>query len=438
MIARRRTAFLKMVRLLRAAEADPTDIAAVRALNLGLLKEILRDEGHVHRLRGEIKTVGRRLRVERLDKASAALLRRSIKRQERALDRYLDQIFIWKCLGDGLAHAYIDTFNLKHAYFDTQSTDRRPDAGFMSGKSGLALEVDVLKGVLRAGVPAVLCDLTHVLRHGDVCILAGEDPSFIEVKSGATLNQRGQRQLERLNQLSRFLTNDGEPGFRGLPDVRRETMHSRPRDCIEDLNRCVEGAWRDGYNAVSPERGLVYLACYGEDPPIDDLLPHLGMGALLAFFPNGDKIDRTWAPYRPFVNSLRDVDRLYDFVVGALKIFVFVDAAHLCEGLAMPGFRASLVEDRALAIVAENRTLGGHVAVSQQFVGRMGYEFLSPAWFIEEHRAVITALYEGAQLAAPAGLPAPDLDPLDAAASEATAATVAAMPRRYTAEGPTA
>lgn len=241
MIARRRTAFLKMVRLLRTAEADPTDIAAVRALNLGLLKEILRDEGHVHRLRGEIKTVGRRLRVERLDKASAALLRRRIKRQERALDRYLDQIFIWKCLGDGLAHAYIDTFNLKHAYFDTQSTDRRPDAGFMSGKSGLALEVDVLKGVLGAGVPAVLCDLTHVLRHGDVCILAGEDPSFIEVKSGATLNQRGQRQLDRLNQLSRFLTNDGEPGFRGLLPPNSEASEQllvRPQDVVRYAGAC--------------------------------------------------------------------------------------------------------------------------------------------------------------------------------------------------------
>lgn len=428
MIARRRVAFLKLAHLLRAIEADPTDMRAVRRLNLGLLKEILRDEGHVRRLRGEVKALTRQLRTARLDKPAAAALRRKLKRHASALERYLDQIFIWKCLGDALAHAYIDSLSLKHAFFDTTSTDIRPDAGFIGGKAGLDLELDVLKGVLGAGVPAILCDLTHILRHGDVCILAGDDPSFIEVKSSPGLNARGQRQLDRLQQLSRFLTNDGEPGFRGLSHVQRRTAHSQLRDCADDLNLCVENAWRDGYNAVSPERGLVYFACYGDEPPIDDLLPNLDMAVPLAFYLNSDKLSRTWAPFRSFANTLRDVDRLYDFVVGDLKIFVFVDGGHLCHGLAAPGFRASLVEDNAMALVIEHQTDGGYLAISQQFVNRLGFECLSPAWFIQEHRASIAAIY--ASVGKDDGV-GPRMSP---EAYEEAVATVRAWPRSYSVE----
>ena len=122
-------AFLRLCKLLREVEADLDNLAAVRALNLGVLKEVLRDEGHVQRYREDLKDLNRRLKNDRPTKAEALTIRARIKRLERAIERYRDQLFIWKCLGDGLAYAYIGTFNIKHAFFETTSTDPKKEAG---------------------------------------------------------------------------------------------------------------------------------------------------------------------------------------------------------------------------------------------------------------------------------------------------------------------
>lgn len=55
MIARRKIAFLRLCAILRSIEADLDNFDAVRALNLGVLNEILNDERHIRRLRRLIK-----------------------------------------------------------------------------------------------------------------------------------------------------------------------------------------------------------------------------------------------------------------------------------------------------------------------------------------------------------------------------------------------
>jgi hypothetical protein len=101
----------------------------VRDLNLGLLKEILRDEAHSLRLRRLVKELNRRLKTERPSKSEAALIRKEIRKHERAVDRYFGQLFIWRRIADGLVYAYISTFNIKHAFFDTRSTEPKQEAG---------------------------------------------------------------------------------------------------------------------------------------------------------------------------------------------------------------------------------------------------------------------------------------------------------------------
>lgn len=388
MIARRRVAFLRLCKLLREVEADLDNLAAVRALNLGVLKEVLRDEGHIQRYREDLKDLNRRLKNDRLMKAEALTIRARIKRLERAIERYRDQLFIWKCLGDGLAYAYISTFNIKHAFFETTSTDPKNEAGFISGKSGLKYELATLLSAIEHNVPAVLSDITNIIRYGDVCLLGGNDPVPIEVKSRSGLNQRGRRQAARLAELEAFLENDYAADFRGVPEVRRIEYDLPHRDCIEDINLCIQMARQGGYNVVCPERGLQYFAFFGY-PPLDEVLGHIQMAKPFVFQLNVDKLEKTWAPYLPFVNSIRDPDDLYDFVVGKLTLMVAVDAAVLCDRLAMPGWRASILDHPDVAILLEEVATGGKIAISSQFLGRLGYEFMSLDWFVEHERTSV-------------------------------------------------
>jgi hypothetical protein len=343
-------------------------------------------------------------------------------RHERAITRYLNQLFIWRCIGDGLAYAYIHSFNIKHAFFDTASMDPRQDAGFISGKAGLANEIAFLLSAIEHRVPAVLSDITNIIRYGDICLLGGNDPVPMEVKSRPRLNQRGKRQAARLAELEQFLENDYAASFRGVPEVRRTEYQVPHRDCVADLNACIQAARHDGWNVVCPERGLVYAAIFDGDC-ISEIFENLGMVRPWLLHLNGEKNRKTWTPYLPFVSTIRAPADLYDFVVGNLTLIVFVDLAVLCDRLAMPGWTVSLLDHPDQALLLEEAESGGKIGISAQFVGRLGYEFMSLDWFVEHERTAVMQTWFDMK----AGVGAV----VDVAAYEQAAATFGAIPRLY-------
>jgi hypothetical protein len=422
LIGRRRTAFLSLCTTLRAVEADLEDLDAVKELNLGVLTEILRDEAHIVRLRGLLKDLTRRLKTERPTRAGADALRRQIRRHELAIERYTRQLFVWRCLADGLVYAYISTFNVKHAFFDTATIAPKPSAGFIGGKDGLAYELLALKSALDHHVPAVLSDITNIIRYGDICLLGGGDPVPIEVKSRPALNQRGRRQAAKLAQLEAFLNNDRAEGFRGMPEMRRVAYVVPHRGCVADLNDSIQAARRDGWNVFCPERGLVYAAIF-EGSPIEEMFRALGMKRPAVFMLNRAKNDLNWAPYLPFTSSIRNPLDLYDFLVGNLTLIVVVDLAVLCDRLATPGWKASLVDDEFSSILMEHAASGAKLAISTQFVGRLGFEFMSMDWFVEHEAEALARLFSEM------GSEQPD-DGSSSVADEWSLA-LAAMPRLY-------
>ncbi|HEY9235229.1 MAG TPA: hypothetical protein VIP08_09370 [Phenylobacterium sp.] len=392
MIARRKVAFLRLCALLRAIEADLDNFDAVRALNLGVLKEILNDERHIRRLRGLLKDLKRRLKTERPPKAEALALRKQIKRHEGAITRYEGQLFIWRCIADGLVYAYISTFNVKHAYFESDTFGVKPSAGFIGGKDGLGKELGMLLWAIEQRVPAVLSDITNIIRYGDVCLLGGPDPVPMEVKSRPELNRRGKRQTAKLNLLETFLKEDVAAGFRGMPEVRRVAYALPHRDCLADLNACIQNARRDGWNTVCPEKGLAYMATFTGKLP-DGFLENLNMTYPIVFTPNGDKMDRAWAPYLPFTNSIRDLQDLYDFAAGNLYLVVAIDAAVVCDRLSIPDWKTSLIADLDRIILMEHLDSGAKIAISTQFFGRFGLEFMSLDWFVEHQTESVLGMW---------------------------------------------
>ncbi len=387
MISRRTSTFLRLCGLLRQIEANLDDLTLVRKLNLALLNEILRDEAHILKQRLTLQDLRRRLKNERPSKQDADKLRKKIEKANALIAGYFKQIFIWKCIGDGLAYAYISSFNIKHAFFDTASMEPKSDPGFISGKSGLDKEKQFLFSAISHGVPAVLCDITNVLRFGDVCLLGSNDPYPVEVKSRRQLNQRGQRQIAKLEKLHKFLAEDYAADFRGSPEVRRTALPVPVVDHLDVLNDCIHSAKSDGYNLVCPEPGLTYWAIY-EPGPVPSF-EELAMEQPAMFVLNLDKTDHNWAPYLPFVNSIRDPAALLDFITDKLTIVVVVELGVLCEKIAMPGWTVSVLEHDDLAILFEEIKSGARWAVSRQFFGRLGFEFLSVGWFAKHERAMV-------------------------------------------------
>ena len=242
----------------------------MRELNLLVLKEVLRDEQALLRHRETRRVLKMQLKTGRGSKEAAAAVKARLKRITSYIAAREDQIFIWKCFGDALAYIYLDNFSVKHAFFDTNRRGIKQDAGIISGKEGLQQETKVVLEIIDHGVPAVLCDITNTLRHGDVCILATSDPLVLEVKTGAKLNQRGKRQLAKLQQLHSFLATDRASEFRGLKGMtKRIELDVSPRDNLQALNDCIAHAQRDGQHVIQPEPGVTYAAiCTNAKPDV--------------------------------------------------------------------------------------------------------------------------------------------------------------------------
>jgi Holliday junction resolvase len=307
-----------------------------------------------------------------------------------------------------LAYIYLDKFSVKHAFFETDRPGIKQDAGIISGKEGRQQETNLVLELIDHGVPAVRCDITNTLRHGDVCILSESDPLVFEVKTGAKLNQRGRRQLAKLQQLHSFLETDSASEFRGRKGTtKRVELDVSPRDNLQALNDCIAHAQRDGQHVVQPEPGVTYAAIYGK-PDFDAIFSKLVGKANAVFMLNEDKNDRAWAPYMPFVASIRDEEHLLDFIEGRLFLIVVIDAQVLCDMMSNDEWAVRYRQDHDYVIQCLHRPSKAFVSLSGQF-RRAGYEFASLAWIAEAHRPSLERLKDFA---------GDSFDPLDQSAHE--------------------
>ena len=387
MIGRRKKPFLEMVRLLRLIEADQDDLASVRALNLLILREVLRAEAKQNEHKAALRQLRRQLRTGRASKGVSRTLKTKLKRTAGFIDRCERQIYIWKCCGDALAFIYLDKFSIKHAFFDTDRFEIKRDAGRLSGKDGLVGEVACLFSALDHNVPAVLCDITNTLRYGDVCLLGASDPCLIEVKSGSHQNARGKRQAAKMQKLRDFLETDRAESFRGAPgETKRSVLTVPERDNVAALNQCIEKAKHNGLAVSRPEPGVTYIVLNGKRPDYKELLgPQIGERQIF-FTLNGDKNAFAWAPYTPFILTIRDPEHLYEFIEGDLFIIVFANMDELCKQMAMPGWEILFDPESAYALQCIHSESGGILGISQQMVARVAYEFVSLAWIAESQK----------------------------------------------------
>lgn len=386
-VGRRKRTFLELLGLLRAVEANDDDLFTLRRLNAAILRSVLRTEADIARHKATLKRLRADLKTGRGSKSASKALRSRIKASQSYIERYTKQLWLWKLFGDSVAFIYLDKFSIKHAYFSVDDYDVKRDAGILTGKDGLANEIGLLISALDHHVPAVLCDVTNMLRYGDICLLGGSDPSLIEVKSSEGLNQRGKRQAEKLEKLQGFLDTDRATKFRGAPgEVLRRNVLVPERSYEVALNNCIARAKAEGYCMISPEPGLYYVAAYdGRVYALDEFTKEVG--DTLWFSWNDAKNIPDWAPYTPFLLTIRDPEQLLDFIEGRLIIKIIANASNLASMMSTNGWRALFNGESAYAVQCFHVPTGVVMSLSAQFVSRIGYECCSPNWVAESQIA---------------------------------------------------
>ena len=376
-------AFSQLVGIIREIEMNPDDLESVKKLNIRILGLVQHSEEAIARHKKSRKKLNSQLKTQRGDKKSSNAIRTKIKRVISYIKAQRDQIYIWKCFGDALVYIYLDSFSVKHAFFDTEDYDEKQDAGITLGKSGLYQEIGCLLAAIEHGVPAVLCDLTNIIRYGDVCLLGDSDPYLIEVKTSPNLNQRGRRQQAKLKRLHEFIESDRAEDFRGHqgPTIR-VSIEKEPTYHLAALNECLTIAKKEDWAVRKPEKGVTYIAISGNGDVIA-ALDSLDVTSPEVYDLNSYKNGHAWAPFSSFLLSIRNPEHALDFIEGRLYIIVVIEPHHICELMQQDGWEIRYRPGELHPIQFLHRETAAFSAVSSQIIARCAFEFMSLAGVVE-------------------------------------------------------
>ena len=292
-------------------------------------------------------------------------------------------IYYWKMIGDAVAFLYLDRFALKHVYYNTDNPYPRNDAGFLTGSRGFDLEVKIARNLIQSGYPCLLTDLTNTVRHGDICLLHGSDPTLIEVKSSKDKSRRARRQHRNLRKLAQFYATDELDGLRGFRDLRRLSTRTECVTFETAFNDCIATAYEKGYSVVSPENGTCYIAITKTNKPMHDVLRETDTREPWLFFLNETKSNQAWAPYYPFTLLMTNARAVYDFILGRLLIVVMLDVEVIKKRLREMGYVPEFCPDSECALRGKKIGTEEEVGISQHLLLRAAFEAVSLKWLIQ-------------------------------------------------------
>lgn len=362
----RRNSFKKAATLLNKLRANLNDLGALQDLQELLISEIVLAEGRIRDAKAKSKLNADENPNKFSDRAKS----------------FQKVIFFWRAFGDAIAFLYLDRFALKHVYYNTHNYNVRQDAGFISGSSGFKREIKIFKGLLEAGYPCLLTDLTNTIRYGDICVLFGPDPMLIEVKSSKTKSRRISRQIKNLEKLSEFYRTDQSDDFRGGPGVRRVESQTEPEIFEAEFNQCINKAYDNGYAIISPEEGVYYIAIRNYAVPVKEIFKQVNLNKPLVVFLNTLKSDQSWAPYYPFTLLIESDKALYDFILGRLFIIVIMDTEVMRKRVIEVGYTPEIVPESDYPIRVKKNGAEGEARISAHILLRAALEAVSLKWII--------------------------------------------------------
>lgn len=358
-----------------------------------LYPELFRLHREVHRFTENLDDFTRLLEIQRELISAISEAEREIRAAKTANEdpkgwQYVRYNFL--CLGDCLAFLYTDRFALKQTFFDVDTVNPRQSVGFLTGKAGHAAEISLLENAIYNNVPAVLCDITNVLRYGDICLLGEGDPVPIEVKSSKTKDSRSKRQKKKMKTLSSFFALDRGHGLRGLPGTTIRTAFSVPPQSYSDqLRVAIEQADKVGSTSFQVDGCLTVAVIKEDEPDIDALFAGFGSSRVLVSSVNEIKTKKMWGCYYPYALTLSKPNHFEGFVRGEIYIVTWLDVDSFEAKLALEGTRLSIEADEN-SIQCEIRFSNlfandedAYFFIGEHMMSRMWTDFLCPSWIVQ-------------------------------------------------------
>lgn len=322
------------------------------------------------------------------DRDQAQRLKSAYAAEEKRQDRQRTLISTLRAIGDAVAFIYGDRWDLKKMV-------GKEEAGFITGKRGTRLERKALRGVFAMGGTAVLNDLTHTLRHGDITVFRPDiwPPGkskflLLEMKSGrGGSRQRLNRQTVAIRELLEYLETDKRQTKAG--EWRREALASEPKHHFEAVTRLAKTLSPGGCVREEVEPGLHYflLDAGCDEDSYSSLLQLKIAKPELAQLVDVNNFKRLQCGYYPFPLCFNDPDVLYRFYNGSFVMFVLIEVSQINESIRQRGLhiRFSKKEDYPWEIVAIEGKLQDEPMfyVSCHLIGRLAAEFVQLDWLVE-------------------------------------------------------
>jgi hypothetical protein len=400
---REQKVFLQAAKLLEQIKMDPDDLVCLFKLQKLLIRQIVKVETKTrrlkkvrHRLKSAKSSVGKRLNFTREVKRKKALEIKSLLEScTKRLNDCKQLLFLWRTFGDAIAGVYHSTYSLKHLFYDGEYNPKQ-DAGFLSGKEGFPLEYKTLVFGIKKGIPTLLCDLTNIVRHGDICLMGAEEPFLIELKSSKNQNSRTQRQRDQLKELGSFLETDKAKNFRGGLNTKRVPYKNMEVNYFDEINYCLTTAMKKGVCLIKPETGLSYISftCQTfkeQKNKITKMLEEVGSQTtmMVTLTPT-----ETSLPLQSYVLSFSAENGCH-FIQEDLHVFAIIDIAEIKRQYEQLGLHAVALMDGIHAFqlcLDEDDVMKGAIRVSEQLFLRIACEFQSLSWFTEETAYQLNAI----------------------------------------------
>lgn len=380
-MSRHRSALLSLFARLGTLKADPF---GNRLIGLSIQEELIvrisNAERSIRRLRRSIAENKQALRRRENSKAESQALKNRARQLGEAVNRQNEIIDVLRDIGDSIAFLYIDRFDLKPLAF-------KEPPGFISGKRGCRLERKTFRYAYENGLVAILNDLTHTLRHGDVTILDEHSPmSIIECKSGrGGKRSRGDRQLAQAQKMLDYLREDVRHEQSG--SWHRVEALAMPVSLGGKATALAQKLPQGGWLHEQVERGLHYIV-------LDCTIDETGQNKALSV------IDPIWRPYVIMVNEMKrmkmgympfplhftDDEITYRFYNGEFVMAVVVELREVEKRLAESGMSFEITDDGYFPFKIGPQDLSegelGDNYVGYHPMGRLAAEFVSLDWLV--------------------------------------------------------
>ncbi|OOE38530.1 hypothetical protein BZG00_13985 [Salinivibrio kushneri] len=379
--------FLEAVESLHLLREQREKVYLLLPLQNKVISELKKTERSIKLLSEGVRRLERYRRRKRPpeEKWKVRELKEMIRKGKERLSIYKRILFVWRCVGDGIAFIYQTKSSLKHLYLGHEGHPKQ-EPGFLSGKAGFEKEyISMAKGV-ELGVPVVLSDLTNTLRVGDICVLGGDEPIPIEIKSSTNRNSRTDRQFQHLEEVVSFLCSGFAKNYHGFELTKRIEVCHKEVSHRESINRCIEGAFREkGIKTLSPEPGLTYIAfASGQEEKFKEVMEEHSNSSIVIHL----VCDERHLPSYPFLLSFTPYNSLL-FSMGEVEVVVFIEMRVVESMIRDAGLFPRFLKDEdgelSLQIMHdENDIFKGAFRVNESYLLRLGTEFLSVRSFVNE------------------------------------------------------